>query len=249
MIRAVSFRLKRSGIDINYSIDMLLGDSYLIIRSENRWLIVNITRNAHAGKGWQGMENLGAARVSRMGRRKIERRVVQVRLTPEDHAELVAANGSETGAAAEIMRRLEEYRSGGVERAVGDLAAFIAARSDYALYTIFGDAEQMPPKITRKDAEETRRAELLATIREAMVKVLDDLGAADWKAPNSDQMTGPEMVTGITWDIVMRIKAPKDKDDTPEGRTLARIGKTLFGELKNQEPRKPPVAREGVEYE
>jgi hypothetical protein len=36
-----------------------------------------------------------------------------------------------------------------------------------------------------------------------------------------------EVVQGITWDTAKRMKSPRLNDQTPEGRTLARVGKVL----------------------
>ena len=69
------------------------------------------------------------------------------------------------------------------------------------------------------DVIKARRVEVAATVHNALGLVLYELGAMDPK-PDSN------VVGGITWDIVKRMRAPKEKDD-PEGRTLARIGKVL----------------------
>jgi hypothetical protein len=76
-----------------------------------------------------------------------------------------------------------------------------------------------------------RRSEILALTRDAMVKVLADLGAASSvptsAVPDEAEVAEPEMVAGITFDLAKKIRAPRENDDTPEGRLLARVGKAL----------------------
>ena len=106
----------------------------------------------------------------------------------------------------------------GIRRGVAALAGFLdqvgGYRRDFA-----------NPKMA------ARRSEILALTRDAMVKVFDDLGAASSvptsAVPEEAEVTGPDMVAGITFDLAKKIRAPRENDDTPEGRLLARVGKAL----------------------
>jgi hypothetical protein len=202
--------------------------------------------------------------------------LIQLRISPEERDELKDA-GTRAGRSLpnEILYRLGEYRRGspgGVDRAIGDLAAVIAGRADATLSDLFGN-----PRVTliRNEARDStgvllnvsadfadpqgmfdvvsgiprdfaagryrrnfadpkmaaRRSEILALTRDAMVKVFDDLGAASAVptsgAHDAAEVTGPDMVAGITFDLTKKIRTPRQDDDTPEGRVLARIGKAL----------------------
>lgn len=160
-----------------------------------------------------------------MGRKPVGRDIIQLRVSPKEFEILKkAAETSGRSVPAEVRHRLAltDFRP---NQAIGDLATIIAERADDALYQLFGPAEEWLPDTTQEDADEGRRRDWLATTREALVKVLNDLGASE-QPPASDQMTPAELVTGITWDLATRAKTRTGKDDA-EGRILARIGEAL----------------------
>jgi len=203
--------------------------------------------------------------------------LIQLRVSPDERDELRDA-GTRAGRSLpnEILYRLGEYRRGspgGIERAIGDLAAVIAGRADATLSDLFGNPPVMlisdeardPARVLlnvsadfadrregmfddvngiprgsaagryRRDFADpkmaARRSEILALTRDAMVKVLNDLGAASSvptsAVPVEAKVAEADMVAGITFDLAKKIRAPRENDDTPEGGVLARVGKAL----------------------
>ncbi len=171
-----------------------------------------------------------------MGRKPVEREIVQLRLSPEEYGRLKEeADAEGRSVPAEIRRRLALGRYG-MPGAIGDLATIIAARADDALDQLFGLPELwVDEEMTVEVANEARRCDVLATTRDAFVKVLNDLGAND-RPPASDQMTPEELVTGITWDLATRMRTRTGKDDA-EGRILAHVAEGL-GFRREEKPNK-----------
>ena len=144
-----------------------------------------------------------------MPRKRIGSGIIQMRVGADLFEEL-KQEASESGQAvpAIIRDRLDRDRRGrgSIDRAIADLASIVTARVYDGLF-IAPDAPADP--------------QVLAGIRDAMVKVLNDLGAADTSGDT-------DLATWATFSLAKRIKTPGD-DDTPEGKALARIGRALAG--------------------
>lgn len=164
--------------------------------------------------------------MNKPGRKPVEREIIQLRVSPEDFADLTrSALDHGRSVPAEVRERLRQYRVGeaGFDRAIGDLAAIVARRAQEAPIW-YGAAEGEPD------------FRLLGIVRDAFYAALTDLGAID----SSDL---GNVTVGITFDLAKRIKEPSPSDATPEGQNLARIGRALS--FEKAEPAKPTSTRKG----
>lgn len=142
-----------------------------------------------------------------MGRKPVPRETITLRVSPEEFVALSAAAGDDHSVQEEARRRLAEYRSDSFDRAIGDLAAIVANRS------------QQAPAFYAAPPEGQVDTRMLGIVRDALASLLTKLGAID----SSD--LGP-IAEAIAFDIAARIKTP-----TPD---LARISRALgFKETPN----------------
>ena len=166
-----------------------------------------------------------------MGRKPVPREIINLRVSPDEFAALAQA-ASEKGHSVphEVRNRLAEYRTEGVDHALGDLAALITKRANDALAREFyAGVPAEPPAIRRLPANRelsvdgAYRADLLGAVRDGVGRVLTALGA---KEP-----ANKDLAVGISFDLAGRIKNPTGTEDVkelyPEAKTLARISEAL----------------------
>lgn len=158
------------------------------------------------------------------GRKPVEREIIQLRVSPEDFADL-KRGAVEHGWSVpmEVRDRLNKFRVGGFgfDEAIGELAAIVARRAQEAPVW-YGAAEGEPDY------------RLLGIVRDALAAALTKLGAVD-----SGDLA--EMTVGITYDLAQRIRGQNPGDSDPEGQRLARIGRALG--FRKAEPDAPTSTR------
>jgi hypothetical protein len=155
--------------------------------------------------------------------------LVQIRLQPEEAAELKAAADAAGRTLPGEMRHRLNYDGGtSRSRALADLMAIIAARAE---------AYMRPIETDHADANRKR---LLGVVKQAIDSVLDALLADGGKETEPEPKLGELPISkGITWDMASWISMGDvlyGPDDTPDQRTLARIGAALGFADKPQKP-------------